>query len=415
MFTSIPAERFNCTTLEYRQQFLFNRVKRSLGGNQQLIDTINAGADLVLTEAAGKEATTQSRDEYLQKLCKAIAQQHDYLGYDLIRTLANGVELLTIMTHDMSDLANAIAVAAIFNKRKLFRSLLVQLPQDPGYATAKSPLYGRPVDIAASRGHHGIIMEVVNYLKTHPSCTVGVFAVGSLISSLIRGAIKEKHPKSLEALLRLAVLYGDEYGLQDSCYVNWLSYAASRGYGNAVHIILDAKGFGRMDGTLPHIRMLATLCGMRDTSIITKLVNRFPSLLKEAWTDYEDVLPLPEETLDNPDIAVCLLHVAIAFGTRDILKTLLDAGADADGLTHDGWTMPLHYAIHMQNIPAVKILLEYGATLHSDTVWYHDTLKIAKRTGNKSLYDLVCTGWIAALKTKVEGPIDRPLKRSRRV
>jgi ankyrin repeat protein len=55
-----------------------------------------------------------------------------------------------------------------------------------------------------------------------------------------------------------------------------------------------------------------------------------------------------------------LLHFAARHGTAEIVKLVIDAGADVNSKDYEGWT-PLHYAALRENSSAINLLLAAGA------------------------------------------------------
>mmetsp|Transcript_92565 Transcript_92565/g.247555 ORF Transcript_92565/g.247555 Transcript_92565/m.247555 type:complete len:175 (-) Transcript_92565:89-613(-) len=78
-----------------------------------------------------------------------------------------------------------------------------------------------------------------------------------------------------------------------------------------------------------------------------------------------------QQSVDAPSFDMCTpLHVATAKGSAEIVRILLDSGADPNA-THpemDGWT-PLHIACKMNNYLLVELLLEGGASTKK-VDWY---------------------------------------------
>jgi hypothetical protein len=174
---------------------------------------------------------------------------------------------------------------------------------------------------------------------------------------------------------------------------------------DVVHIFLDADGFDFIDGKYSDIFVFSCLLKLKDASMPAKLLtsNRCPDLLTRTWlAKYEDFMPYPEAYPNAGETWVCILHPVIAFGSPEMLRTFLNAGADTNGETR-----PLHCSIYLKKIPAIKILLEYGATIRRDRKWWRNTLKLAARTDNEELYDIVRE---AALKTQDKVPTFRHLK-----
>jgi ankyrin repeat protein len=87
-----------------------------------------------------------------------------------------------------------------------------------------------------------------------------------------------------------------------------------------------------------------------------------------------------------------LLHVACAIAKNthnlEIIKLLLENGADINAATEAGWT-PLHIAVY-QDIPIIiPTLIANGADTNCKS-WAGDTpLGVAKRLGRKDVIDVL--------------------------
>ena len=68
------------------------------------------------------------------------------------------------------------------------------------------------------------------------------------------------------------------------------------------------------------------------------------------------------------DFGRTALHEAVAAGHNDILRALLEAGADPNAACHDGWT-PLCEAAKFSRSQAVVLLLNHGASLDLPRPW----------------------------------------------
>ena len=68
------------------------------------------------------------------------------------------------------------------------------------------------------------------------------------------------------------------------------------------------------------------------------------------------------------DFGRTALHEAVAAGHDEILRALLEAGADPNAACHDGWT-PLCEAAKFSRSQAVLLLLEHGARLDLPRPW----------------------------------------------
>uniref|UniRef100_A0AC34F495 SH3 domain-containing protein n=1 Tax=Panagrolaimus sp. ES5 TaxID=591445 RepID=A0AC34F495_9BILA len=67
------------------------------------------------------------------------------------------------------------------------------------------------------------------------------------------------------------------------------------------------------------------------------------------------------------DEGITALHNAICACHYDIVKFLVDAGADVNALDSDGWS-PLHCAASCNNLPMLKLLIQNGASIYATTL-----------------------------------------------
>ena len=87
----------------------------------------------------------------------------------------------------------------------------------------------------------------------------------------------------------------------------------------------------------------------------------------------ERLLSLGADPNYGDDVGFPALIAALSSGRRDaldIVKLLLDAGAELNRRGLNGWT-PLHYAVNQKNLDAVRLLLERGADPEQRT-WIDD-------------------------------------------
>uniref|UniRef100_A0A5S6QP16 SH3 domain-containing protein n=1 Tax=Trichuris muris TaxID=70415 RepID=A0A5S6QP16_TRIMR len=79
-----------------------------------------------------------------------------------------------------------------------------------------------------------------------------------------------------------------------------------------------------------------------------------------------------------PNVSVCYeegitaLHNAICAGHYEVVRFLVEAGADVNAQDSDGWT-PLHCAASCNNLPIVKFLVEHGACIFATTLSDQET------------------------------------------
>lgn len=78
------------------------------------------------------------------------------------------------------------------------------------------------------------------------------------------------------------------------------------------------------------------------------------------------------------------LHVAAAFGFVDLVRLILNTGADVDQRTNDGGT-PLHLACIKGHLDCVRVLVEWGADLSKETRIHKTPLMYAQSHRHKAI------------------------------
>ena len=82
------------------------------------------------------------------------------------------------------------------------------------------------------------------------------------------------------------------------------------------------------------------------------------------------------------------LHFAVQMGTKDLVLSLLEAGADLSVQDCNGWQC-LHYAVHAQKIEVVRILLSRGARVNDICSRGRSALHLASVYDNEGLLQLL--------------------------
>ncbi|KAK2911927.1 hypothetical protein Q8A67_004060 [Cirrhinus molitorella] len=86
---------------------------------------------------------------------------------------------------------------------------------------------------------------------------------------------------------------------------------------------------------------------------------------------------------------VSALHLAVYKGNCDILKMLLEAGADVNQRDLGSGRSPLHWAVEGQRLEVVKLLLSYGALVNQHSYAGHTPFYCAHYRPNKEVLALL--------------------------
>ncbi len=82
------------------------------------------------------------------------------------------------------------------------------------------------------------------------------------------------------------------------------------------------------------------------------------------------------------------LHFAAANGDVELVKLLLDRGAEINAATQDGWTA-LHFACLRGDEGLVKLLLDRGVDVNTKTTSGVSALSIATSEGDREIVELL--------------------------
>src|SRR6476620_4679866 len=101
-------------------------------------------------------------------------------------------------------------------------------------------------------------------------------------------------------------------------------------------------------------------------------------------------------TRDN--MGATALHDAVWTGHVDLVRLLLDHGADPNIPHAEGLSTPLHYAAIKGNAPIASMLIQHGADV-----------KVADRAGSTALHLAAARGYVDVVRLLIErkAPLDR--------
>ena len=83
-----------------------------------------------------------------------------------------------------------------------------------------------------------------------------------------------------------------------------------------------------------------------------------------------------------------ILNLALRMGNQPIIKLLLDAGADPNGVDEFGWT-PLHTAAGGKQTEMMELLLDHGANPNKASNQGYKPLAVAAKFGSKEKVQLL--------------------------
>ncbi|HEX5324034.1 MAG TPA: sigma-70 family RNA polymerase sigma factor [Capsulimonadaceae bacterium] len=123
-------------------------------------------------------------------------------------------------------------------------------------------------------------------------------------------------------------------------------------------------------------------CALNKTDQVKEQLAADPSLATMAT---------PERYLLRPGFTATPLHIAARYGAADVVRLLLDAGADVAARGSDG-SMATHDAAFMGHLDVVRILIERGAPINDREPRFNATpLGVAQYTGHEKIVEYLRT------------------------
>ena len=172
-------------------------------------------------------------------------------------------------------------------------------------------------------------------------------------------ACRENHPDKLVDLLRKPL--NPEGDHERPVFLAGLHLAAEYGHPHIVQLLLEA-------GTYVDIADDGDEDDDRDL----------------CWNDY---LRSFGYFLDHKRGGTAL-HFAAMNGHSNVVKLLLEAGADKDAVDRD-WMTPLHWAARIGDLESVKLLLEAGANKNATNEYFVTALHYAAKFGHLEVVKLL--------------------------
>ena len=118
--------------------------------------------------------------------------------------------------------------------------------------------------------------------------------------------------------------------------------------------------------------LLNALRRERDEKKAIDILRKDPSLATQTWDSEDDILIKGSTAL----------HYAAHYDYMDLVKLLVENGADVNAREAHWWTTPLAWAADAARSEAVKFLLDNGAEVNADIGGGHAALHAASQGGS---------------------------------
>ncbi|MBN3300491.1 BCL3 protein, partial [Amia calva] len=141
----------------------------------------------------------------------------------------------------------------------------------------------------------------------------------------------------------------------------------------------DVGALDRNGQTAAHL-----CCEHADTACLRTLLMHTPRTLDLETRNYEGLTPL---------------HVAVQSGSCELVKLLLDSGADIDAVDIKSGRSPLIHAVDINNVEMVSFLIEGGASVNAQSY-----------SGNSALHSACGRGQLDTVRLLLKNGADSGLK-----
>ncbi|KAF2249501.1 hypothetical protein BU26DRAFT_551198 [Trematosphaeria pertusa] len=325
--------------------YLSNRTKKLLDAENALPEKVKGMVgNLTNILDVGDQADSQ-KQHYTETLCKAVLREWGFsavfaiigMDGDNDRSLSLGISL----QRDL-DFEEDIAAFAAIGEHDIVRRLLPRFTQ-----TSESPTFGNPLANAALMGHGNVITVISDYLQRAKKETTSNYAFlldrfwDGKLAYIINTTIKSGRTDILDQLL---AMYKTHHGHPDKSFYNrWLRTAVDSGNAQFVDRILRITIRSKPKVL---VKTFEAACELKNADVVAMLLGT---------------------SRMHPDQAFLLfspLAAAIRLGDESVVTTVLDAGANVNGVSFEGKHYPaLQVAVDLNEASIVKIMLDRGAIL----------------------------------------------------
>ncbi|KAF2875591.1 ankyrin repeat-containing domain protein [Massariosphaeria phaeospora] len=354
---------------------LRQRIKSNAAKCNELCITIMAVTEFQL-ENRDNTKGRPNRAGFLMLLCNmAIKLLHPH---NVVRYLADGAPIRTPpLTRSVTPyggvslhtVENKLAVATTFGFVASVASLLASV--EP-INLLRSTIFGVPLDNAVSHGRTTIVGLMAEHMEDPSAQIDSSNCEISTIRVVFSRNIETASRRGKTGILRLLLeFYNGKIGpCEKNDWNTWLHAAVVWGDIDTIRLIVD----------MPNVRNRRVL------------LETFHRACEKCHADAVALL-LGTDKINlkrYPWVSTYPLQIALDIGRLDIIRTLLDAGASADGSKDKSMDedTPLQIAIRYEDEAAVALLLERGA----DVDWCpsgDSPMSIAGLFRDKTIYNML--------------------------